>query len=588
MNITKLRRYNPLFRASALRVLLEVLIIQAIVTIAYPLLAGSILSTLLSFFASNDVTTIDAHEISTLIFKEIDYILFGLISIGWAILRWQLRPGQRARKRQLVYEIGMSTILGLELILCQSILSAVLVHFSSFNFFTPLTRSTDLRISTISRLDIYVLASVCACAFFFLRMGMYIWLLWDHLRKTHIRWALTHAHLMIIVIGAAVVYLLIIIFYIINNIGRNQQFFPFLASPLLVLCVIIFLLVIGIAIVLPPSALFSYLFSRRLVRRIENLAQGAGELRNGNYSVRVPVEGRDEVARLQTDFNAMAADLEHTLYELKEERDNVGTLLNARRELIASVSHELRTPVATIRSYLESALMGWQEQPPETLRQDLQVMEEQMIRLQALINDLFTLSRAEVGRLETRCRPTNIALLVKRVAETVSPVAWRGSRIEVIADIASNDAEFPYALVDENRLEQVLQNLLHNGIRHTPPGGIIVLSAHAEAKMVVLQVKDTGEGIAPEELARVWERFYRAENTRNKGGSGSGLGLAIVKELTEAMGGTVSVDSVVGQGTCFAIRVPRVNSIVAEPVHANIVSSLEQAKITKVVNFEAR
>jgi len=212
--------------------------------------------------------------------------------------------------------------------------------------------------------------------------------------------------------------------------------------------------------------------------------------------------------------------------------------------------------------------MGWQEQPPETLRQDLQVMEQQMIRLQSLINDLFTLSRAEVGQLEMSCQPTNIALLVKRVAETIGPVAWRGSRIEVIADIETHDEAFPLALVDGNRLEQVLQNLLHNGIRHTPPGGIIILSAHVKTQMIVLQVKDTGEGIAPTELAHIWERFYRTENTRNKSGSGTGLGLAIVKELTEAMGGSVAVSSVISEGTCFSICVPRFDMVAAEAIQS--------------------
>ena len=319
---------------------------------------------------------------------------------------------------------------------------------------------------------------------------------------------------------------------------------------------VVLLTAISIVFVLPPSALFSYIFSRRLVRRIENLARGAAELRAGNYSVRVPVEGSDEVARLQTDFNAMAANLEQTLSELKTERDTVATLLKARRELIANVSHELRTPVTTLRSYLESVLMGWQAQPPETLRQDMQVMEQQMIRLQALINDLFTLSRAEVGQLEMRCQPVNCALLVKRVAETMAPIAWRTSRIEVIADSKPDELAFPGVMGDENRLEQILQNLLHNAMRHTTPGGIIIVSARVEEHSVVMQVKDTGEGIAPDEFARIWERFYRTDSTRSKQMHGSGLGLTIVKELTEAMNGRITVESTVGMGTCFTLCLP--------------------------------
>ncbi len=186
----------------------------------------------------------------------------------------------------------------------------------------------------------------------------------------------------------------------------------------------------------------------------------------------------------------------------------------------------------------------------------MQIMEQQTIRLQSLINDLFTLARAEVGRLEMRCEPIDVELLLKRVAETIAPIAWRGSRVEVLAEVAPIQPALPLVLADVNRLEQILYNLIHNGIRHTPPGGIIVVSASAEPEMVILQIKDTGEGIAQEELSRIWDRFYRAENAR--AGSGTGLGLAIVKELTEAMGGTVAVESIPEQGSCFTIRIPLV------------------------------
>ncbi len=298
----------------------------------------------------------------------------------------------------------------------------------------------------------------------------------------------------------------------------------------------IFVTVVVLALVLPPSALFSYLFARQTTRRIEHLAAATSTLRAGDYSVRVAVEGADEIAHLQSDFNVMAADFERTLRELQAERDNVAALLQARRELIASVSHELRTPVATVRSYLESTLLGWDEQPPPSLRQDLHIMEQQIIRLQTLINDLFTLSRMEARGLELRCIPTEVEPLVRRVVETMAPIAWRGSRVEVVADIVHAGSNPTCAMIDESRLEQVLQNLLHNGVRHTPPGGIVVVSVHMEPQNVVLQVKDTGEGIAEEELPHIWDRFYRTESTRTQSAGGAGLGLALAKDLTEAMG----------------------------------------------------
>ncbi len=130
--------------------------------------------------------------------------------------------------------------------------------------------------------------------------------------------------------------------------------------------------------------------------------------------------------------------------------------------------------------------------------------------------------------------------------------------MEVVAEVAS---DLPLALVDSNRLNQVLQNLLHNGVRHTPPGGIVAISASADAERVLLQVKDTGEGIAADDLPHIWERFYRSDRARMQSASGSGLGLALVKELTEAMGGSVSVVSTLGKGSCFTVAVPRATDL---------------------------
>jgi signal transduction histidine kinase len=139
------------------------------------------------------------------------------------------------------------------------------------------------------------------------------------------------------------------------------------------------------------------------------------------------------------------------------------------------------------------------------------------------------------------------------MVEAVAPLAWRAGRVEVVADAPPG---LPLAQADAERLEQVLSNLLRNGVRHTSPGGIVVAAVSADAEHVSIVVRDTGEGIAPEDLPHIWERFYRGENHRSSDG-GAGLGLAIVKELTEAMGGTVAVESTPGQGSCFTIRLRR-------------------------------
>jgi signal transduction histidine kinase len=247
----------------------------------------------------------------------------------------------------------------------------------------------------------------------------------------------------------------------------------------------------------------------------------------------------------------MAADLERSLHELEAERDRVAGLLAARRQLVASVSHELRTPVATLRGYLEAALGRARAERAVPLRGDLETMERELERLQRLIEDLFALARAEVGRLELRLEPTDVGPVVARMAETAAPLAWEQRRVQVLAEVAPN---VPPARVDAERLEQIVSNLLSNAVRHTPPGGLVAVAVAAEPAAVRVDVRDTGAGIAPEELPHIFERFYRGQSEAGRGGAG--LGLALVKELAEAMGGSVEVTSQPGEGSCFTVRLP--------------------------------
>ncbi len=396
-----------------------------------------------------------------------------------------------------------------------------------------------------TELFIPILFSLYFSVFVVSRSVARILLFWNHLRRTQLLWSMTNAFVMLVAMGAA---LLVLIFDTLITFNANNILLIIPATLGL-----ISVSIIALAAIVPPSALFSYLVIRRTTRRVKELAIATSILRRGNYAVRVPVEGEDEVALLQTNFNAMAIDLERAIHDLQGERDRVAALLQSRRELIANVSHELRTPVATFRSYLETTLTHWDGTPQPTLQHDLQVMENEVIRLQSLVEDLFTLARSEVGRLTMRCVPTDIVALTRKIVETTAPLAWRASKVEVVVDAPD---EVPLALVDPARLEQTLHNLLHNGVRHTPPGGIVAVVIASKPPAVIVQVKDTGEGIAPDDLPHIWERFYRSESTRTLMGSGSGLGLALVKEWTEAMGGTVAVESVPDEGSSFSLRLP--------------------------------
>lgn len=300
---------------------------------------------------------------------------------------------------------------------------------------------------------------------------------------------------------------------------------------------------------LGSSSVVAYLLSRRLVARLESLGRAAESLAAGDLSQRVDA-GPDEVGQLARRFNHMADDLERTLGELRAERDRVAGLLEDRRQLVASASHELRTPVATARGYLDSAL-GRQAELPVGLQADLETMQRELARLQQLIDDLFALSQAAVGRLSLRLEPTDAGAVVRRLVETTAPLAWRQRRVEVLAEIGSAAV---LARADGQRLEQMVSNLLGNAIRHTPPGGMVAAAVWADAESVRVDVRDTGEGIGPDDLPHVFERFYRGRSRNGEGGAG--LGLALVKELTEVMGGTVSAASSVGEGSCFSVRLP--------------------------------
>ena len=396
------------------------------------------------------------------------------------------------------------------------------------------------------------------------RVGLRMWLAWDNLRRRRMLWSLTHAHLVVVVLTGV---LGAVLLFFASPFARQAATTPVenadtlvsLASEFLLrifptVGVLVVYVGLGLAMLLPPSAIFSFLVARRTTHRLDALTGAAKALRNGDYGARVTVSGQDEVAHLQADFNAMADELARTLADLQVQRDTVTRLLQARREMMASVSHELRTPVATVRAMLESNLARGSDEPPKVLQHDLAVIDGEMARLQRLIDDLFLLARADAGRLELDRRPTDVAASAQRVVDALAPLAWQAGRVTVIADLP---AGLPPAHADAERLGQVLANLVRNAVRHTEPGGIVAVALRAEPDAVALEVRDTGTGIAPDELPQIWERFYRGEEERARAGDGAGLGLALVKELTEAMGGTVAVESDVGKGSCFTVRLLR-------------------------------
>ena len=225
----------------------------------------------------------------------------------------------------------------------------------------------------------------------------------------------------------------------------------------------------------------------------------------------------------------------------------------SQRELIANVSHELRTPLASIQAHVESLTSpeGGPPSPADTQRY-LNVIARETERLSSLVDDLLAVAGANSGGLRLLTGPVAIGGVVEQVHSTLAPIARRERRVTVVKQLPAQ--ELPLVLADRDRLIQVLMNLVRNAVAYTPEGGIVSIEAvSAGPGQVAVSVSDTGIGIPPEDLKRVFERFYRADASRARSTGGFGLGLSIARDLVEAMHGTVSAESEVGVGSRFTI-----------------------------------
>ena len=221
---------------------------------------------------------------------------------------------------------------------------------------------------------------------------------------------------------------------------------------------------------------------------------------------------------------------------------------------MANVSHELRTPLASIRGHTESLQLRDPNLDGVTRARYLEIIQRQTEQLSHLIDDLFELSTAEAGGLPLALAPLAIGDVADEVASSIRSVAQGERKVTVVTDVEPN---LPLVLADRQRVAQVVANLVRNAVRHTPEGGLVAIRAsRCDAQAVIVSVEDTGVGIPADRLPHVFARFYRADDARDRASGGAGLGLAIVRELVEAMGGEVSAESVVGQGSRFWFSLP--------------------------------
>lgn len=315
---------------------------------------------------------------------------------------------------------------------------------------------------------------------------------------------------------------------------------------------------IMILLVLPVA----YFISRHITQPIQELTSAAEALSRGE-TTQIPVRRSDEIGILASTFNSMAIKITSLLSGLEEkvhqrtqqlEKANqrllavnkkIHAMEGARRALIANISHELRGPLASIQCYVE-ALQDGVAQEEITAKQYLDIIHKKTINLNSLINDLFLLSRLEASL------PINVytydasAMLLEFVAKLKPDLESAG--LKVVVEI---DPDLPHVLVDPTRIDQVLANLATNAVKFTAPGDCVVFRARTVEKEVVVEVSDSGVGIAPEDLPHIFERFYRGKVPPCRPAGSHGLGLAIVKEIVEAQGGRVWVESLKGQGSSF-------------------------------------
>lgn len=286
-----------------------------------------------------------------------------------------------------------------------------------------------------------------------------------------------------------------------------------------------------------PSCLVVYFLSRRITGPLVRMNAGVLRFGEGNFRERVKVESRDETGQLAASFNRMAEQLEQ--------------LDSLRKDLIANVSHELRTPLTSVRGFVQGLMEGMV--PAEEQPRILRMIHNELQRLTALLNSMLDLSAIESGRVAFEYKTIRWSTLVDSVAETVRP---RAEAQGIAFRIIEPEGERLRAYGDSDRLKQVLFNLLDNAVRHTPAGGTITVASSSAGGRLECSVTDTGAGIPPEKLSRIWERFYTDEPARNSRKDRSGLGLTIVKQLVERMGGTIRVQSTPGQGTAFTFTLP--------------------------------
>ena len=292
-------------------------------------------------------------------------------------------------------------------------------------------------------------------------------------------------------------------------------------------------LAIAVAGVLFITVAAALAVSQRILRPVTALTTAAQRMEDGHFDERVPVRRDDELGNLGRAFNSMSESLEHSI--------------SLRRRMTSDVAHELRTPISNIRGYLEAAQDGVAPLTPQLVDS----LYEDTIHLQQLVEDLQEISIADAGQIRLERQLEDLDHLVQHAITAHQPRAISEGIVLNQGNLAGGRVE-----MDARRVRQVLVNLIENAIRYTDRGGIVTVSCSRRQGAALVSVADTGTGIGAKHLPHIFDRFYRADESRSRETGGTGLGLAIAQQLITAHGGTINVESTLGRGSVFTIELP--------------------------------
>ena len=305
----------------------------------------------------------------------------------------------------------------------------------------------------------------------------------------------------------------------------------------------------SMTITLIAAALISFIALGFITKNIRRVTSVIREFKNGNLSARIKLKGKSELNEFAVSFNEMADTIVRNIDEMK-------TMDNLRRELVANVSHDLRTPLATIQGYLETILIKSGSLSEEEKQKYIHTIHSSAERLKKLVDELFELSKLEARETKPKPEPFSIAELAQDIHQK-NIILAEAKSIELTAKFPFN---LPMVYADIGMMERVLQNLLENAIKFTPEGGKILLKIQPINEVIQVTIKDSGYGISKEDLPHIFDRYNKGNHIKEKdnqyASGGLGLGLAIVKKILEVHNISLSVESNVGEGTTFSFNLP--------------------------------